>query len=337
MDGEGRIVVGGRVGVLEAATLVDGDIHQHRSGLHLGDHVVGDELRGLGAGDEHRADHQIGLEDVLLHGEGGAHDTVYLVVEPPEGVAQLVEVGVENRDIRTETHGDIGRVLARDTATEDYDLGAGNATDAAHEDAAPTLGLHESVGTDLGGQGACDLGHGVEQRQRTGGQLNGLVGDRSGACLEQSIGLGTIGREVKVGEQGQVLTQVLVLAGDRLLHLDHHLANLPGVGGVADDLRTLRDKFLIRDRRTDARTRLDVDLVAPPDELMDANGGDGDPELVVLDLGRDCDTHVLLLRNCFWLPHLGHPCVCLILTLVRQGSTPATTPLIFGYDKALSC
>ena len=95
VDGEGRIVVGGRVGVLEAATLVDGDIHQHRSGLHLGDHVVGDELRGLGAGDEHRADHQIGLEDVLLHGEGGAHDTVYLVVEPPEGVAQLVEVGVE--------------------------------------------------------------------------------------------------------------------------------------------------------------------------------------------------------------------------------------------------
>ena len=154
------------------------------------------------------------------------------------------------------------------------------------------------MGTDLGGQGACDLGHGVEQRQRTGGQLDCLIGDRRGTRLEQSIGLGTISCEVKVGEQGQVLTQVLVLAGDRLFHLDHHLANLPRVGGVADDLRTLRDIFLIRDRGTDACALLDVNLVAPPDELMDANGGDGDPELVVLDLGRDCDTHVLLLRNC---------------------------------------
>ena len=38
---------------------------------------------------------------------------------------------------------------------------------------------------------------------------------------------------------------------------------------------------------------LDEDLVAAADELVDADGGDPDAELVVLDLGGDSDLHGL--------------------------------------------
>ena len=39
--------VSGRTGSLEASTLVDGDINEYASGLHQGEHVTLDEVRGL--------------------------------------------------------------------------------------------------------------------------------------------------------------------------------------------------------------------------------------------------------------------------------------------------
>ena len=63
VHGEGGVVVRGRARVLEAAALVDRDVDQHRARLHLRDSRIGHQLGCLGAGDQHRADHQVGLLD----------------------------------------------------------------------------------------------------------------------------------------------------------------------------------------------------------------------------------------------------------------------------------
>ena len=66
VDPVGGIGVRGRVRVLEAAALVDGDVHQHRAGQHPGHQLVGDQHRRLGPGDQHRPDHQVGVDHRAL-------------------------------------------------------------------------------------------------------------------------------------------------------------------------------------------------------------------------------------------------------------------------------
>ena len=56
-----RVRVRGRVGVLEAAALVDRDVDEHRARLHLRDQLVGDQLRRRRARDQHGADDHVGL------------------------------------------------------------------------------------------------------------------------------------------------------------------------------------------------------------------------------------------------------------------------------------
>ena len=80
IDLEGRLFMRGRPRGLEAAALIDRDIHQNRTALHAGKHVAGDELRRAGAGNQHRADHHVGAEHFGLdafHGRGErAHATL---------------------------------------------------------------------------------------------------------------------------------------------------------------------------------------------------------------------------------------------------------------------
>ena len=65
MDLERRIGVRGRSRVLEAAALVDRNVHQHRPRPHLADHLVGHQLRCFGSGNQHRSDHQVRGQDEL--------------------------------------------------------------------------------------------------------------------------------------------------------------------------------------------------------------------------------------------------------------------------------
>ena len=52
------------------------------------------------------------------------------------------------------------------------------------------------------------------------------------------------------------------------------------------------DVLVVRDRGADTGVLLDDDLVAVAHQLVHAGGGDGHPELVVLDLAGDADLHV---------------------------------------------
>ena len=166
---------------------------------------------------------------------------------------------------------------------DDDDLGVGDTTHTSQQHTPAALGLHQRVGTDLRRETAGDLGHRVEQRQRTRGQLHGLVGDAGDLALGQLLGQRLVGGEVEVGEQHLPLGHPVVLLGDRLLDLEHHLRLAPHVIGRVDDRRARGDVLGVTDLRADTGVLLDAHLVAVGHQLVHPDGRDRHPVLVVLD------------------------------------------------------
>ena len=109
---------------------------------------------------------------------------------------------------------------------------------------------------------------------------------------QQAAGQLGVRRQVQVGEEELARAQHLDLDRLRLLDLDHHLGLAEHGLGVGDDRRPLRLVVGVEDRAAGAGAGLDQHLVTVFGHLADARGGDRDPVLVVLDLGRNPDLHV---------------------------------------------
>jgi hypothetical protein len=126
-----------RTRVFEASALVDGDIDEDAARSHARHHVVGDELRRLGARDQHRADDEVGVHDGSVQvervGRSGLDASLEVVVE----VAQALDVGVEHRDVGTHADGDHCGVGTRDSAADDGDARGARAGHARHQEAQP--------------------------------------------------------------------------------------------------------------------------------------------------------------------------------------------------------
>jgi hypothetical protein len=84
----------------------------------------------------------------------------------------------------------------------------------------------------------------------------------------------------------------VVLLLDRLLDLEDQVRRAPDVVGGGEDPRPGRDELVVADGGADAGVLLDVDLVTVGDQLMHADGRDGDAVLVVLDFLRNADLHL---------------------------------------------
>ena len=67
-----RFVVRGLMDRLDASALIDGDVDDHCAGLHRAHHVFGDDDRCASAGNQHGADHQVGVGDVALERAHGS-------------------------------------------------------------------------------------------------------------------------------------------------------------------------------------------------------------------------------------------------------------------------
>ena len=149
------------------------------------DHLLGDHHRRPAAGDEHRADHEVGVGDGALDRAAvrrQRHDAAAVDLVDP---AQAVEVLVDEHDLGLHAGGDPRRVPADVAGAEHHDLRRAHARRAAQQHAAPAVVALEEVGADLGGQPAGDLAHRRQQRQGAVGQLHGLVGDRR-ACRRRA-------------------------------------------------------------------------------------------------------------------------------------------------------
>src|SRR5690606_14158383 len=70
-DGVDGILVSGGAAGFETAPLVDGHVHQYRTGFHQGQHVPGHQFGRCCPGDQHGPDNQVGLGDMVLDGVGG--------------------------------------------------------------------------------------------------------------------------------------------------------------------------------------------------------------------------------------------------------------------------
>ena len=123
------------------------------------------------AGDEHRADDEVGLGDAALDraAVGGQRHDAALVDLVDE--AEPVEVLVEQVDLGLHAGRDPRRVPADVAGAEHDDARRLHAGRAAEQHAAAALGRLEEVGADLHGHPPGDLAHRREQRQRAVGAL----------------------------------------------------------------------------------------------------------------------------------------------------------------------
>ena len=283
---------GGAAG-LDAATLVDGDVHDDRAGLHGGEHRLVDELGGPSAGDEDRADDEVGPLHHALDVARVGVEGLDLAAEDVLEVGHPRVVDVEDGHVGAHADGDGGRVGADDAAAEDGHAAATGAGDATEEDALTAVLLLEAGRAHLDGHPAGHLAHRAEQGQGAVGALDGLVGDGPDLVLHERLGVVGEGRQVEVGVEDQAGAEVLELAGQRLLDLHHHVGG-PGVGRGRHDGGARRLELLVRDAGADTGVLLDQDLVAVAGQLEDAAGVDADPVLALLDFRGDTDLHVPL-------------------------------------------
>ena len=166
MHRERRVVVGGGARILEAAALVDGDVDQHRARLHVRDSRIRHQLGRLGAGHQHRADHQVGLRDRFLELENRRIPGLYAAAELGVHLAELVDVDVEDRHMCAHPCGDARGVVAGGTATDDHHVRGRDPGHAAHQDATAAVAAHHVIRADLGRQPSGDLTHRGQERKR---------------------------------------------------------------------------------------------------------------------------------------------------------------------------
>ena len=266
------VAVGGGMGGLDAAALIDGDVDDDRAFLHFGDHGFGDDLGSGGAGDEDSADDEVGLAggalDVVAVGGNGEDAAVEDVVE----LAEAVEVEVDERDLGAHAEGDLGSVGADDASADDADVAGWDAGDSAEEDAAASVLFFKIGCADLDGHAAGDFAHGGEERECASAVANGLVGDAGDLLFEQRVGEVGERREMQIGEEDEALAEVAVFFFDWLFDLDDHVGEPPDVVGGADDLGAGGLVFVVGHGGERSGVVLDQHLVAGFDERLYAAG-----------------------------------------------------------------
>ena len=172
--------------------------------------------------------------------------------------------------------------------------GGADARHAAHQHAAPAIGLLQGPGTDLWREPSRDLGHRRQQRQAATAVGHGFIGNRRAARGEKILGLLRIGREVEVGKKRLPLAQHLALHRLRFLDLDDHVGSVKDLLGGVEDLGA--DRGIVGIGKAGACTGigLHIDLVAVIDGLLRGGRGHADAEFLRLDLLGAPDFHSIL-------------------------------------------
>ena len=288
---EGWFIVRGLLGVFEATTLVDGDVHEDGTLLHFLYGLLTHQLRCGSAWNKHGANDKVGFLQFLIDGgrirNQGAHATGVLIIE----ALQNVRIQVEHGDLGTQTmgHGNGGRA---NLAAADHDdacwLGTRN---SRNQQAAATLRGEQVVGALDCSEATCHLGHRSKKWQRTVAVSNRLIGDGSGIGLNKRLSQGTIRGKVQVGKDGKVRTQVLVLRLERLLDLQQQFRLRPSILRGSNDAGTGGLVLRIREGCALTSTGLDEDLVAVVNEGLRAARGKSHAVLVIHDFFRHSNTH----------------------------------------------
>ena len=290
--------MGGGFRGLEAAALIDGDVHQHRTGTHELQLFARDQLRRRGARDQHRADHQIGVGQTLFDGVVGRIDRGQLVAVDLVEIFQAIQRAVEDGDVRIQAHRHARGVDADHAAADHQHFRRLHAGHAAQQHAGATLRFFQRVRAGLDRHASGHFAHRRQQRQAALAIGDGFIGDRCAAGFDQAFGLRRIGREVKIGVQQLAFAQHRDLDRLRFLDLDDHF------GATEDFLRGIDDfgagllVHLVRQTDGFSAIALHHHLVAVADEFARAGRSQADAVLVVFDFLGDADQHD-------WIPWIG--------------------------------
>ena len=279
---------------LEAAALVDGHVNHHRAGFHLLQHIARDELRSLGARNQHRADDQIGALELLADVVFRRHQGFDVLGHHVGKVRETLQRNIADRDVGSRSGGRTRRGRADHACADDEDLGGFHARNAAQQNALAAAGFLKEVAALLRGHAARDLGHRDQQRQRAVGPFDGLVGAAHRPAVDHGAGERFAAGEVEEGEDQLVLADQLVLRGDRLLDLDNHLGAGVDVFDRGKHLRPYRRIGIIGKTAVHTGRSLHINLVTPFGQLLSAGGGESNAVLVVLDLFGNTDNHGIL-------------------------------------------
>ena len=199
---------------------------------------------------------------------------------------------VQNDRPRPQTCRHLGGVYPYDPAPDDEDLSRVNTGNAAGQKPEAPVGVGQVVGSHQHRHPPRHLAHGHEQRQAHVGELHRLVGDAHDAALQQHVGQIAVGSQMKIGEEHQIVPEVLVLRRQGLLDLDHHVGPCPDFGSIVHQFGALGGVVLVREGAAHPCRAFDEDLVPGLGECPGAGRRDADPVLVVLDLPRAPNDHL---------------------------------------------
>ena len=284
--------MGGGPRGLDAAALIHRDVDDDCPLAHAGEHGARHQVWRPPAGNEHRADDQIGVEDDLLDIVFVARPRAQAAVVDVVQVDQPLVVHVQHGHLGAHANGNLGGIGAHAAAAEDGHTGRRHARHAAHEDAAPALGFLQIERADLRRHAARHLAHGLEQRQLAVGRLHSLVSEPRDALFQQLVGETPIRSEMQIGEEQQVTAQVLIFGLDGFLDLDDQLGS-PGAGGFGHDLAACGAIFVVRDGAAQAGAAFHQHAMAAAGQGLDRTGRQANPAFTVFDLFGQTDQHNL--------------------------------------------
>ena len=287
----GRVGMAGRPAGLQAAALVDGDIHHHRALPHLLHHRPRHQLRRRGTRHQHRADHQVGLDHRRLDRRRGRIQRLNLAAEHDIQLLQPRQRAVEDRHMRPQPHRHHRRMRARNAAADDHHAPRRHPWHAAQQHARAALFLLQALGADMHAHPPRHLAHRRQQRQGAARVGHGLIGDAGRAALDQPLGLRLVGGEVQIGEQHLALAQHGDLGGQRLLHLHDHVGIGEHLGRIGGDARPGGAIGVVAEADGARRPLLHAHRMAAHGELAHRIRGQPDAVLVGLDFLGNADAH----------------------------------------------
>ena len=196
--------MGGGVRGFEAASLIDGDVDHHRAFLHQRQHVAADQPGGAGAGDQHRADDQVGVAQRFADGVDVRGERDHLAGINVVEFAQAVQASLDDGDVRAQVRPPFSRRYGRRRRRRES-----LRSRARRRGRRPAGCLGRPWGLpDIARRPAPPCGPatslmGVSSGRELSGFANGFVGDGVDLRLEQGICQLGQRRQVKIGEQRQ--------------------------------------------------------------------------------------------------------------------------------------
>ena len=235
IDEVDRLGVRGGVRGFEAAALIDGDIHHHRAALHVGDHLAPHQPGRRRAGNQHRADHQVGRLQILADGPRVGSQRDHLAVEDVVEFAQAVEAAVDDGDVRAHADRHLGRVGAHDAAAQDDDIAGATPGTPPSRMPRPPLGASRYCAPTCTLMRPATSLIGVSSGSEPSRLADGLVGDAVDFGVEQLVGEFGQRRQVQIGEQDQTGAEEAVLGRLRFFDFDDQIGALPDLRRAVDD------------------------------------------------------------------------------------------------------